>query len=82
MSDQTFGKAARQAWDEIDRKQDTADNAEPGDYVCGDCDRVERDPIFLDTETCSKCGELITAISDELPDCVWKNAETPFAKNH
>ena len=63
MSDQTFGKAARQAWDEMNRKQDTADSAEPGDYVCGDCDRIERDPMFLDLEKCSKCGELIEALS-------------------
>ena len=63
MSDQTFGKDARKSWDEMNRKQDTADNAETGDYVCGDCDRVERDPMFLDLETCSKCGELIEAVS-------------------
>jgi len=43
----------------LERK--TAEDAQPGDYVC---------------------GELIEAISDEYPDCVWKNAETPFAKNH
>jgi hypothetical protein len=64
----------------LERK--TAEDAQPGDYVCGDCDRIESDPMFLDLETCSKCGELIEAISDEYPDCVWKNAETPFAKNH
>lgn len=46
---------------------ETAENAQPGDYVCGDCDRIERDPIFLDLETCSKCGELIEAIPDEDP---------------
>lgn len=26
---------------------------------CGECDRYERDPIFLDVERCGKCGELI-----------------------
>jgi len=55
---------------------------EPGEYYCGDCDRVETDPIFLDLETCSTCGELLSYCDDELPDCVWKNAETPFADNH
>ena len=44
---------------------ETAENAQPGDYVCGDCDRIERDPIFLDLETCSKCGELIEAIPEQ-----------------
>ena len=63
-------------------KRETADNAQPGDYVCGDCDRIERDPMFLDLETCGVCGELIAAVSDELPNCVWRGAETPFAENH
>lgn len=86
MSDQTFGKAARAAWDEMERadqqSRDHSDHAQPGDYVCGDCERIERDPMFLDIETCGQCGELIEAISDELPDCVWRDADTPFAKNH
>ncbi len=63
-------------------KRETSEDAQPGDYVCGDCDRVERDPMFLDLETCSKCGELIEAIPDEMPDDIWKGAEFPFAKNH
>lgn len=28
---------------------------------CFECDRYEADPIFLDVETCSKCGALIGA---------------------
>ena len=60
----------------------TAEDAQPGDYVCGDCNWIETDPMFLDTETCSKCGELIEAIPDELPDCVWRGAETPFCKTY
>jgi len=63
-------------------KRETADKAAPGDYVCGDCDRIERDQMFLDIEMCSKCGEYITAVSDELPNCVWAHAKTPFADNH
>ena len=63
-------------------KREKLEVAKPGDYVCGDCDRIERDPMFLDIETCSKCGQLIQEIVDEYPDCVWKNAATPFAANH
>ena len=55
--------------------------AEPGEYFCGDCDRVERDPIFLDLETCSQCGELLDWESDEPPN-PYKHAATPFADNH
>ena len=33
-----------------------------GDHLpklyCAECDRYERDPIFLDVERCSRCGEL------------------------
>ena len=61
---------------------ETSENAQPGDYVCGDCDRIERDPIFLDLETCSKCGELIEAIPDEDPACIWRGAEYPFCKSY
>jgi hypothetical protein len=65
MSDQTFGKAARKAWDEMERadqrSRDHSDNAKPGDYVCWDCERIERDPMFLDLEKCGQCGELIEA---------------------
>ena len=36
-----------------------------GDHLpklyCVDCDRYERDPIFLDVERCSRCGEHIEA---------------------
>lgn len=34
-------------------------------YYCGECDRFEDDPIFIDTETCGKCGELIQAVEEE-----------------
>ena len=61
---------------------ETAENAQPGDYVCGDCDRIERDPIFLDLEMCSKCGEHIEAIHDEDPNCIWRGAEVPFCKTY
>ena len=57
------------------------DTPEPGEYFCGDCGTVERDPIFLDLETCSKCGELLDWESDEPPN-PYKYAETPFADNH
>ena len=30
-----------------------------GKYYCGECDHVETDDIFLDTETCSICGGLL-----------------------
>lgn len=29
---------------------------------CRDCDNIETDPIFLDTETCSKCGGFLSAV--------------------
>lgn len=32
---------------------------------CFGCDRYERDPIFLDVETCSKCGELVEGCDDD-----------------
>lgn len=32
---------------------------------CGECDRYERDPIFLDVERCSKCGEQIEATDND-----------------
>ena len=30
-------------------------------YFCGDCDRYEDDPMFIDLEQCSQCGAYITA---------------------
>lgn len=32
---------------------------------CADCDRQELDPIFLDVERCSQCGELLEAADDD-----------------
>jgi hypothetical protein len=36
-------------------------------YYCGDCDRYEDDPMWVDLEQCSCCGEYITA-EDEPSD--------------
>lgn len=33
-----------------------------GAMECSECDHVETDAIFLDTETCSKCGGMLTAV--------------------
>jgi len=63
-------------------KPNAPEEAQPGDYVCCDCDRIERDPIFLDLETCSVCGELIEAIPDEDPDNIWRGAATPFCETY
>jgi hypothetical protein len=32
---------------------------------CSECDCYEHDPLFLDVERCSKCGELIEASDDD-----------------
>jgi hypothetical protein len=32
---------------------------------CSACDRYERDPMFLDVETCSVCGELVEGCDDD-----------------
>ncbi len=32
---------------------------------CSECDRYERDPLFLDVERCSQCGELIESSDDD-----------------
>jgi len=47
----------------------TLDNHEPFALaepvmVCVDCDTVETDPIFLDVETCSSCGNNLAAVDD------------------
>lgn len=34
----------------------------PAPMECRDCDNIETDPIFLDTETCSKCGGFLSAV--------------------
>lgn len=54
----------------------------PGEWFCGDCDRVTDDPLELDLELCLKCGERLSYEMDELPNCVWKGAFTPFAENN
>jgi len=59
----------------------TSTSAEPGEYFCGDCDRVETNNVFLDTETCSQCGAPLEWESDEPPN-PYKSADTPFADNH
>lgn len=33
-----------------------------GAMECSTCDHIETDAIFLDTETCSMCGGLLTAV--------------------
>ena len=32
---------------------------------CEQCDRMERDPVFLDVETCSECGGSLQEADDE-----------------
>lgn len=45
------------------RRQREAAKKQPH-LFCGECDRYEFDPIFLDVERCSKCGELIEGLDD------------------
>lgn len=35
-------------------------------YYCFDCDREETDPIMLDAERCSLCGEYIESEDDDV----------------
>lgn len=35
---------------------------------CETCDRIERDPIMLDTETCGRCGSPFLTWRDLDPD--------------
>jgi hypothetical protein len=37
--------------------------------------------ILVPCPTCEGEGE-IEVEDDELPNCVWRNADTPFARNH
>lgn len=55
---------------------------QPGEWFCGECERITDDAIELDLEQCLQCGEPLSYELDELPDCVWRDAETPFADNH
>lgn len=32
---------------------------------CEQCHRIERDPVMLDTETCSQCGGYLVGIDDD-----------------
>lgn len=32
---------------------------------CGECGRIETDGIFLDLETCGKCGGMLTAVDTD-----------------
>jgi hypothetical protein len=46
-----------------------ADAAEP--LYCETCDRIERDPLMLDTETCRRCGgnlHLLSDMDDDQPE--------------
>lgn len=34
-------------------------------YYCGECDRIEDDPLFIDVERCSECGEYIEIAEED-----------------
>jgi hypothetical protein len=42
-----------------------ATEAMPFPSSTAECDRYERDPMFLDVETCSVCGELVEGCDDD-----------------
>lgn len=46
------------------RQRGSMGNWEGPKLYCSECDRYERDPVFLDVERCSKCGELIEETDD------------------
>lgn len=46
-------------WDEI-----CPECAGEPHYYCGDCDRVEDDPMWTDLEQCSACGAYISVMED------------------